>query len=785
MTCAGCSSADQTLRHPVHYLMKRLIRRAFWTGILGLLFAVRAYAFTPFVVKDIRVEGLKRISSGTVFNYLPLKIGDQMDDARSAEVIRALFKTGFFKDVRLERDGDALIIVVAERPAIASIKFSGNKDIETKTLKKSLKDLGLSDGQVFNRSTLDQVEQELRQLYFSRGKYGVRIKTTVTPMPRNRVAVAIDISEGQAAKIRQINIVGNHVFSEKTLLKHFKLSTPTLLSFYTKNDQYSKQKLGGDLETLRSYYMDRGYINFAISSTQVTITPDKKDIYITININEGHKYTVKDVRLAGRLILKPEELFPLVVIRKGETFSRKAVAATSDAISARLGDSGYAFANVNAIPDIDRKTRQVTLTFYVDPGKRTYVRRINFAGNIKTKDEVLRREMRQMEAAPISTEKVKLSKSRLQRLGYFENVDVNTDPVPGTTDQVDLDYKVTERPSGSLMAGVGFSQTGGLLLNASVTQDNFLGTGNRVSVTFNNSQFNTIYSVDYTNPYYTIDGVSRSFSGFYRKTDAAQANLANYTTDDAGGNVSFGIPVTEYDRVQLGLGASHTKVTTGVFTSTQVLDFLARDGSDFNSLDLTGGWSRNTLNQLVFPDSGTRRSLSVDLAIPGSTVKFARVSYKEQQYFRLTQNVTFSLTGDVGYGATYAGNKEFPIFQNFFAGGIGSVRGYRDNTLGPLDSNGLPLGGRFRVGGSAELLFPPPFLSKNRSVRLSLFTDVGNVYRDIGAFKARELRYSAGIGLVWLTPFGALNFSYGIPLNATSTDQKQQFQFTVGAPFSF
>ncbi|HQU15136.1 MAG: outer membrane protein assembly factor BamA [Chromatiales bacterium 21-64-14] len=765
--------------------MKRLIRRAFWTCLLGLLFTVRAYAFTPFVVKDIRIDGLQRISTGTVFNYLPLKIGDRMDDTRSAKVIRALFKTGFFKDIRLERDGDTLIIVVAERPTIASLKFSGNKDIETKTLQKSLKDLGLADGQVFNRSTLDQVEQELRQLYFSRGKYGVRVKTTVTPMERNRVGVAIDISEGQAAKIRQINIVGNHVFPEKTLVKLFKLGTPNLLSFYTKNDQYSKQKLAGDLEALRSYYMDRGYINFAVSSTQVSITPDKKDIYITVNISEGHKYTVKAVRLAGRLVLKPAQLFPLVVIRKGETFSRKAVTASADAINARLGDAGYAFVNVNTIPDIDKKTRQVTLTFYIDPGKRTYVRRINFTGNTKTKDEVLRREMRQMEAAPISTKNVKLSQARLQRLGYFSHVDVGTDPVAGTTDQVDLDYKVTERPSGSLMAGVGFSQTGGVLLNASVTQQNFLGTGNQVSVNFNNSQFSTIYSVDYTNPYYTIDGVSRSFSAFYRKTNAAAANLANYTTSDVGGNVGFGIPVSEYNRIQLGFGASHTTVTTGIFTSTQVLDFLARDGSVFNSLDLTGGWSRDTLNQLVFPDSGTRRRLSMDLAVPGSTVKFARVSYKEQHYFPLTRHVTFSLTGDVGYGATYAGNKEFPIFQNFFAGGIGSVRGYQDNTLGPTDSNGLPLGGRFRVGGSAELLFPPPFMTKNHSVRLSLFTDIGNVYSDISAFKASELRYSAGIGVVWLTPFGALNFSYGIPLNASSTDRKQQFQFTVGAPFSF
>ncbi len=766
-------------------LMKRLIGRLFWTVALGLLFTVRAYAFTPFVVKDIRVEGLKRISQGTVFNYLPFKVGERMDDARSAEVIRALYKTGFFKDVTLERDGDTLIVSLSERPAISSIKFSGNKDIETKKLKKSLKEIGFAEGQVFDRSVLDRVEQELRQLYFSRGKYAVRIKTTVTPLPRNRVAIKIDISEGKAAKIRQINIVGNHAFSEKVLRKRFELGTPNLLSWYTKNDRYSKQKLAGDLERLRSFYMDRGYINFSIDSTQVALSPDRKDIYITVNITEGQKYKVKAVRLAGNLVLKPAELFPLVKIRPGQVFSRKAASDTANAVSDKLGDYGYAFANVNTIPDIDKKDREVTLTFYVDPGKRTYVRRINFSGNTKTKDEVLRREMRQMEAAPISTQKIKLSRSRLERLGFFSHVNVETKPVPGTSDQVDVNYKVTERPSGSLMAGVGFSQTGGLLLNASVSQDNFLGTGNRVSVSFNNSSFNTLYSVDYTNPYYTMSGVSRSFSGFYQKTDAALANLANYTTDVGGGSVTFGIPVSEYDRVQMGIGGNRTTIRPGSFASNQVLDFIARNGESYNTLDLTTGWIRDTRNRAVFPDSGMRRTLNLDLALPGSTARYYRLTFTERHFIPLTEHLTFSLRGGLAYGDTYSGNRDYPIFQNFFAGGIGSVRGYRDNTLGPLDSNGLPLGGRFRVTGSAELLFPPPFVAKSQSVRLSLFVDMGNVYKDVSSFNASTLRYSAGASLIWLTPFGALNFSLGYPLNPSPTDQKQMFQFTIGAPFTF
>lgn len=753
--------------------------------VFGLLFTARAFAFSPFTAKDIRVEGLKRISQGTVFNYLPFKVGERMDDTRSVEVIRALFKTGFFKTVRLERDGNTLVIVVSERPAIASIKFSGNKDIETKKLKKSLKEVGFADGQVFDRSTLDKVEQELRQIYFSRGKYAVRIKTTVTPLPRNRVGIAIDISEGRAAKIRQITVVGNHAYSEKTLLKQFELGTPNLLSFYTKNDRYSKQKLSGDLERLRSFYMDRGYINFNIESTQVSLSPNRQDVYITVNVSEGHKYKVKAVRIAGRLVLKPAQLFPLVTIRQGEIFSRKAASDSANAIADELGNYGYAFANVNTIPDIDRKTRTVTLTFYVDPGRRTYVRRINFSGNTKTKDEVLRREMRQMEAAPISTKKVKLSRSRLERLGFFRHVNVNTKPVPGTSDQVDVDYKVTERPSGSLMAGVGFSQTGGLLLNASVSQDNFLGTGNRVSVSFNNSSYNTLYSVDYTNPYYTINGVSRSLSGFYQTTDAALANLASYTTDVGGGSVTYGIPVSEYDRVQLGVGFRRTTIRPGTFASTQVLDYIATNGDAYNTFNLKLGWIADDRNRAVFPDSGMRRSLQLDLATPGSTAEYYRLTFKEQHYLPLTRHLTFALTGGVGYGDTYAGSQQYPIFQNFYAGGIGSVRGYRDNTLGPLDSNGLPLGGRLRVTGSAELLFPPPFVHENQSVRLSLFLDMGNVYKDVSSFSASQLRYSAGVSLIWLTPFGALDFSLGMPLNARSTDQKQPFQFTIGAPFSF
>ena len=517
--------------------MKFLLRSC----VLATAVVGKSWAFEPFTVTDIRVEGLQRIAPGTVFSYLPIKTGETFDEQRSAEAVRALFRTGFFKDVRIERENGVLVIVVQERPAISSIEITGNKDIESEPLLDSLKDIGFAQGRVFDRSLLEKVEQELERQYFSRGKYGVKITTTVTPLERNRVGIVIAVSEGRAARIKQISIVGNKVFDDETLLEDFQLSTPTLLSFYTGVDQYSKQKLAGDLETMRSYYLDRGYINFSIDSTQVSITPDKKDIYITINVTEGDQYKVKEVRLAGDLVVDPPALFPLVQLNPGDVFSRKRVTDTTTQISEKLGDKGYAFANVNTIPEVDEDKKEVAVTFFIDPGKRVYVRRVNMVGNTRTRDEVLRREMRQMEGGWFSSASVERSRTRLDRLGFFEEVNVETPTVPGTTDQVDVNYSVTERPSGNLLVGLGYSQSSGVLFNASVSQDNFLGSGKRVSVAFNNSDVNTVYSFSYLNPYYTIDGVSRGFGLFYRETDASEANVANYTADTFGGNVTYGV----------------------------------------------------------------------------------------------------------------------------------------------------------------------------------------------------------------------------------------------------
>lgn len=748
--------------------------------VLASAVAGNAWAFEPFTVTDIRIEGLQRIAPGTVFSYLPVKTGETFDEARSAAAVRALFKTGFFKDVRIERDNGVLVVVVEERPAISSIEITGNKDIETEPLLESLKEIGFAEGRVFDRSLLDKVEQELERQYFSRGKYGVKITTTVTPLERNRVGINIDVSEGRAARIKQISIVGNKVFSDEQLLEDFQLSTPTLLSFYTGVDQYSKQKLSGDLETLRSYYLDRGYINFSIDSTQVSITPDKKDIYITINVTEGEQFHVSEVRLAGDLVVDPPALFPLVDLNPGDVFSRKRVTETVTRISERLGNEGYAFANVNTIPDVDPETRQVTVTFFVDPGKRVYVRRINMVGNTRTRDEVLRREMRQMEGGWFSASAVERSRTRLDRLGFFEEVNVETPTVPGTTDQVDVNYSVTERPSGNLMVGVGYSQSSGILFNTSVSQDNFLGSGKRVSLAFNNSQVNTIYSFNYLNPYYTIDGISRGFGLFYKETNAYQANIANYRVNTFGGNVSYGIPIDEFDTVRVNVDYENLDLGATDFSSDEIRQFLADHGNQFNNVKLTGSWAHDTRNKAIFPDRGSMQRASAEMTVPGLDLQYYKLGYDAQAFAPLTKSFTLKLNGEVGYGDGYGDFEELPFFENYYAGGIRSVRGFQDNTLGPRDSQGRPLGGGFRVVGNVEILFPPPFFTKTNSFRVGTFMDVGNVYPSYSDFDAADLRYSAGVGATWLSPLGALSFSLAKPLNVKDGDQEQVFQFTIG-----
>jgi outer membrane protein insertion porin family len=751
--------------------------------LLALMLCGTARAFEPFTVLDIRVEGLQRISAGTVFNYLPVKVGQTIDTQTSIDAIQALFKTGFFNDVHLERDGDVLVVFVEERAAISSIKIEGNKDLDTEELLKGLEQIGLAEGRVFDRSLLEKVEQELQRQYFSRGKYAVRINTTVTPLERNRVGILIDISEGAVARIKQINIIGNDTFSDKELLDEFSLTTPTLFSTFTKSDQYSKQTLSADLEILRTYYLDRGYLNFNINSTQVSITPDKQDIYITINVTEGEQYRIKVVKLSGELVVPAEEIFPLIQINPGDVFSRKRVTESVDRISSLLGNQGYAFANVNTVPEMDDATHEVSLGFFVDPGKRVYVRRINIAGNTGTGDEVLRREMRQMEGGWYSSEKVERSRARIERLGFFEDVNVETPTVPGTTDQLDVNYSVTETSSGSVTAGLGFSQSSGLLFNASVRQDNFLGSGRRVNFTFDNSKINTIYSFGYSNPYWTVDGVSRGFGAFYRKTDASEANLADYTTDTRGFDVNFGIPINEYDTIRFSVGYQGMDLNTTFYSPLFVTDFVDKHGDSFDDLVLAASWRHDTRNKALFTDRGGMQSIALETTAPGSGMEYYKLDYQQQLFTPLTRDLTLALKGRLGYGDGYGDYEKLPFLENFYAGGVRSVRGFEDNTLGPVDEYGDPIGGAFLVVMNMEVVFPVPFVESSSGVRLSTFLDIGNVFEDYSAFDGGDLRYSVGLAGLWLSPLGPISVSLGFPLNDKDDDSVQTFQFTVGSFF--
>jgi outer membrane protein insertion porin family len=754
---------------------------------------------SSFVVEDIKVKGLQRISAGTVYNYLPVTVGETFSDEKQGAAIRALFNTGFFKDISLERDGSTLVVNVVERPSVAKIAIEGNKDIKQEELTEALKKIGLAEGKVYNKQILDKVEQELRRQYFSHGKYGLKIKTEVTELTRNRVGIRITISEGRVAKIKQINIVGSKAFSNDDLKGDFELSTTNFLSFYSKDDQYSKQKLSADLEKLRSYYLDRGYINFSIESTQVDITADKKEIYITINIKEGEVYSLEKVKLSGELIVDPEELVKLVKVGPGEIFSRKNATETSKAISERLGDEGYTFANVNMVPEINEQSKTVAMTFFVDPGKRVYVNRINLKGNTKTRDEVIRREMRQMESSWAASGKIERSKVRLDRLGYFEEVGVETPPVVGAADQIDVNYSIKEKASGNLQAGIGYSQVQGIIFNANISQDNIFGTGKRVNFAFNNSQVLTRYNVGYRDPYFTLDGVSLGFNAGYVSRDGYQANISRYNTDTANVGFNFGIPLNEFDNLGFDVDLKNTNISDTDYSPYEVVKFIEDNGDQFLTLTTGLGWSHDTLDKAVFPTRGGQQRLSASATVPGSDLEYYKVGYKQEHYFPLASDFTFRLLGEVAYGDGYGNTDGLPFYENYYGGGSTSVRGFRDNTLGPKDNdpeliddlpasernkyNELsrrPFGGSTKFLGKAELFFPVPFLSDVKSVRIGTFVDAGNVS---DGFNFNYMRYSAGISGQWLSPFGAISVSAAQPFNSEPDDDVQNFQFTFGSGF--
>lgn len=758
-----------------------------------------AFALEPFVIKDIRVEGLQRTEPGTVFNYLPVKVGDTMDDDKASQAIKSLYGTGFFKDVRIEADQDILVVMLQERSAIALITFNGNKSFPSDKMKDGLKQVGLAEGLIFDKSMLDRAEQEIKRQYLSQGKYGASVKTSTSPLERNRVAIRFDIEEGAISKIKKINLVGNKTFKDEELLEQFKLTTPGWLTWWNKNDQYSKQKLSADLEALRSFYMNQGFLEFNIDSTQVSITPDKRDIYITVNLTEGEKYSVTDVKLAGDMLLAEDEARKLISVQAGEIFNRQKITESSKAISDRLGNDGYAFANVNAVPEVDKDKHTVAFTFFIDPGRRVYVRRINLTGNTRTRDEVLRREMRQLESAWYGADKITRSKQRLERLQFFSDVNVETPAVPGTTDQVDLNINVTEKSTGSVMFGAGLSSAEGVVFGVTVNQNNFLGTGNRVAAQVNTGRINTVYSLSYTDPYFTPDGVSRSFDVYRRDVDTTYLRTGNYKTSSYGTGVKFGMPLNERDSVSAGLTVDYTGVDLDTsITGNNLTNRYRRYCDNSNSCEnytlmLNLGWIHDTRDNVLFPNNGVWQRINSEIGLPGMDLQYYKLEYKHSWFKDITKNMTLMLNGEVGYGDTY-GDKNFPFFKNFYVGGVNSVRGYETSSIGARDDGftgrAYSVGGTKRFVTNAEIYFPVPGLKDTKQFRLSTFLDAGAVWGVDGtsangcdATASDCLRYSTGVGVSWYSPFGPVKLVLAKPLNEKPGDRTQTLQFQLGTQF--
>ncbi len=748
------------------------------------------FAFEPFYIHDIRVEGLKRIDIGTVYNYLPLQKGERLDKFSSSDAIRTLYKTGFFKEINLEQDGNDLIIHLSERPAIASIELTGGAKADRDMLKENLKGLGFAEGRIFNQGLMDRVSQQLKMQHYSQGKYNANVSVDVEPLERNRVAVKLNIEAGDVAAIHRFKIIGNKAYSDDLLNGIIESGQKPLIPLFDSQAEYSKQKLAADLESIRSHYMDNGYLKFNIESTQVSITPDRKDVYITINLDEGEQYKVKDVAITGNTILPKSDLMQLVTVEKGKFFSRKQVIETSQLITEKLGDIGYAFANINPIPEIDEETKDVSLTYMVDAGERVYVRRININGHKTTKDEVLRREFRQMEAGWISTAQIKRSQTRLNRLGFFEDVSVSTPQVQGTNDQVDVDVTVKERDSfGTFNAGMGYGNTTGLNLSASINWENFLGTGKKYTLEVNNSDVNRVYRFSQFDPYFTLDGISQNFNIAMTTTDSTQANTTQYTTDNYNISYNLGIPISEFDTLKIGAEAERTVINIDTGTSSYIQTYCSTYASltdcKFDAVKISGSISHDTRNRAIFPTDGSSTTFSGNISLPmGADYQtFYKLNINRKSYYPLSDSITFSTFADLAYAAVYGDSSELLPYERYYTGGMRSVRGYQSNSLGAtgtLDSNGLPIGGDTRVLASAELIVPPPFTGQDNSMRMGVFIDAGNVFDSDSGYDMSELRYSAGLSMMWITPIGPLKFSFSKPMNNKPTDIVESFQFTIG-----
>ncbi|MCC5062248.1 outer membrane protein assembly factor BamA [Xanthomonas campestris] len=783
---------------------RRLLALALAAGLS--LPAAAALAAEPFVASDIRVDGLQRIASGTVFTYLPVNRGDTVDDGKVADSIRALYRTGFFEDVQLDRQGNILVITVKERPAINKLTVTGNKDIKSEELLKGLGDIGLTEGGTFDRLSLDRVTQELTRQYNNRGKYNVEITPTVSPLDRNRVDVAIAIKEGKAAKIRHVNLIGTEKFANEDILENWESKEHNWASWYRRDDQYSKEKMSGDLEKLNSWYLDRGYVDFSVDSTQVSISPDKRDMFVSAGVTEGEQYKISEIKVTGDTVLPQADIERLVIPKAGDIFSRALLEYTSDAITNTLSNVGYAFAKVNPIPTPNREDRTVAVNLQVVPGPRVSVRRILYKGNSRTSDEVLRREMRQFENTWYSQAAIDRSKIRLQRLGYFESVDVETPAVPGSNDQVDVVYNVKETTSGSFVFGLGFSQAFGVTTSVQLSQNNFLGGGNRVAVEASRSTFQQRYAFSYTNPFFTDDGVSLGYNLSWRELDYSDFNTAQFNSTNGSAQVVFGVPITENDTVSAMIGVDSNQITTFPGTTPQaIVDYIQAIGTDtFKAVRTEFGWARDTRNDFFMPTRGMYQRVGLETTLPGSTVEYYKLNYQISNYWPIIPAIVLNTRFELGYGDSYGKDSSgiitnadgttrpvtatgLPFYENFYAGGTNSVRGFEDNTLGPRSeaingfNRGQPLGGSLKTVGSVEMYFPKLFDSP--SARISAFFDFGNVYSDVDAFKANELRASTGVALLWRAPVGPISISYAFPLKKEDNDEVERLQFTFGGQF--
>lgn len=805
------------------HLKKILAKATFWgmaillgTGLLSAsaVGAEQSYNLSQgneFVVADVRLQGLQRVSAGTVFNIIPVGVGDRVDNVAVRAITRALFASGYFNDIKIARDDAVLIVTLTERPAIESIELDGNKAIESEALLEGLADQGLQEGEIFKQATLERMGLELERQYVAQGRYGASIDTEIEDLPRNRVNIKINIEEGKSSGIRHINFVGNNAFSEVELLDSLELKHPSLLSFYRNDDKYAREKLSGDLETIEAFYKDRGYADFQLTSTQVSITPDRQQVYITLTVDEGDVFTVNDVNLVGELgDVRAEDLQSLIIVEEGQTFSQALITATEERLTGALGNGGFTFATASGVPKLNDDDT-VDVEFFVDAGKRAYVRRITFTGNELTQDEVMRREVRQMEAGWASTAQIDLSKVRLERLGYFKGVEVETPQVPGTDDQIDVEFAVEEQPSGAISGTLAYSQGYGLILGANYQQSNLQGSGNSLSVGLSYSEYQQSVNFNYFDPYFTLDGISRGYNVFFRRLDYDARNIARYSTDSAGGGVTFGFPIGETQRINFGLNVEHTEIREGFAAAQEISEFIERNGPDALNFKANLSWIRSTLNRGVFADRGSSQSIGVTFAAPGSDLEFYRLTYQGEKYFPLTQLFTLKLRTELGYGDSYGDTPALPFYEHFFAGGFGSIRGFENSTLGPrstppLDENGNPIifssfdndgrygqpfGGNLLLEFSAELIFPLPFVEDNRQFRPALFFDVGNVFNtecptvstNCFDFSTDELRYSAGFGLSWLSGFGPLTFAVSKPMNTKFFDEEESFQFELGKTF--